>query len=234
MNQEARKVTARFRDRTEAGQHLAAALSTYTNHSDVLVIGLPRGGVVVAAEVAKALHAPLDICLVRKLGVPGHRELAMGAIASGGVRVLNDDVLSRLKISSKAINEVAARELRELQRRDLLYRGDRPSPEVCDRTVILVDDGLATGSTMRAAIRVIKERHPQRLVVAVPVAAPDIFKEMKGIVDEVVCIMTQDPLYAIGCWYENFAQTTDAEVCECLQKHFAGSSSTSAKFQPIS
>jgi putative phosphoribosyl transferase len=221
-------MNARFRDRREAGQRLAAKLSTYANRSDVLVIGLPRGGVPVAAEVAKALHAPMDICLVRKLGVPSHKELAMGAIASGGVRVLNYDVLSWLKISSKTIDEVAARELRELQRRDRLYRGDRPSPEVRDRTVILVDDGLATGSTMRAAIGVLKEQHPQRLVVAVPVAAPDICQEMRGIVDEVVCIMTPDPLYAIGFWYENFAQTTDAEVCELLQKYFADSSPASA------
>jgi putative phosphoribosyl transferase len=219
---------ARFRDRREAGQRLAAKLSTYADHSDVLVIGLPRGGVPVAAEVAKALHVPMDICLVRKLGVPSHKELAMGAIASGGVRVLNYDVLSWLKISSKTIDEVAARELRELQRRDRAYRGDRPPPEVRDRTVILVDDGLATGSTMRAAIGVLKEQHPQRIVVAVPVAAPDICQEMRGIVDEVVCVKTPDPLYAIGFWYENFAQTTDAEVCELLQQHFADSSSTSA------
>jgi len=221
-------MNARFRDRREAGQRLAAKLSTYANRSDVLVIGLPRGGVPVAAEVAKALHAPMDICLVRKLGVPSHKELAMGAIASGGVRVLNYDVLSWLKISSKTIDEVAARELRELQRRDRLYRGDRPSPEVRDRTVILVDDGLATGSTMQAAIAVIKAQHPQRIVVAIPVAAPDICQEMRGIVDEVVCIMTPDPLYAIGVWYENFAQTTDAEVCELLQKNFADPSSAFA------
>jgi putative phosphoribosyl transferase len=221
-------MNARFRDHREAGQRLAAKLSTYANRSDVLVIGLPRGGVPVAAEVAKALHAPMDICLVRKLGVPSHKELAMGAIASGGVRVLNYDVLSWLKLSSKTIDEVAARELRELQRRDRAYRGDRLPPEVRDRTVILVDDGLATGSTMRAAIAVLKEQHPQRIVLAVPVAAPDICQEMRGIVDEVVCIMTPDPLYAIGFWYENFAQTTDAEVCKLLQKHLADSISTSA------
>jgi putative phosphoribosyl transferase len=221
-------MTERFRDRRSAGQRLAAKLATYANRPDVLVIGLPRGGVPVAAEVAEALHVPMDICLVRKLGVPGHKELAMGAIASGGVRVLNDDVLSWLKLSSKAIDEVAARELRELQRRDRAYRGDHPPPEVRDRTIILVDDGLATGSTMKAAIAVIKEQHPQRIVVAVPVAAPDTCQEMSGIVDEVVCIMTPDPLHAIGFWYENFAQTTDDEVCELLQKHFADASPASA------
>jgi putative phosphoribosyl transferase len=212
-------MTIRFRDRRLAGQQLATRLSTYANRSDVLVIGLPRGGVPVAAEVAKALHAPLDICLVRKLGVPGHQELAMGAIASGGVRVLNDDVLAWLGISDKAIDEVAARELRELQRRDRTYRGDRPPPVLRDRTIILVDDGLATGSTMRAAIAAIRQQSPQRIVVAVPVGAPDTCDAIRGEVDEAVCLMTQDPLYAIGLWYENFTQTTDEEVCKLLENN---------------
>jgi putative phosphoribosyl transferase len=220
-------MNARFRDRKEAGQRLATKLSIYANRLDVLVIGLPRGGVPVAAQVAKVLHVPIDICLVRKLGVPGHKELAMGAIASGGVRVLNDDVLSRLKISSKTIDEVTASELQELQRRDRVYRGDRPPLEVCNRTVILVDDGLATGSTMRAAISAIKEQHPQRIVVAVPVAAPDICQEIGEIVDEVVCAKISDPLYAIGIWYEDFTQTTDTEVCKLLQKNSPSSNSTS-------
>lgn len=212
-------MAVRFRDRRLAGQQLATRLSTYANRSDVLVIGLPRGGVPVAAEVAKALHAPLDICLVRKLGVPGHQELAMGAIASGRVRVLNDDVLGWLGIADKTIDEVAARELRELQRRDRAYRGDRPPPDLRDRTVILVDDGLATGSTMRAAIAAIRQQSPQRIVVAVPVGAPDTCDAIRGEVDEVVCLMTQDPLYAIGLWYENFTQTTDEEVCKLLEKN---------------
>jgi putative phosphoribosyl transferase len=213
-------LNARFRDREEAGQRLAAKLSTYANRSDVLAIGLPRGGVPVAAQVAKALHVPMDICLVRKLGVPGHEELAMGAIASGGVRVLNDDVLSRLNISRKTIDEVTACELQELQRRDRVYRGDYPPLEVRDRTIILVDDGLATGSTMRAAISALKEQLPQHIVVAIPVAAPDTCQKIRKIVDQVVCVKTSDSLYAIGCWYENFAQTTDTQVCELLHKNF--------------
>jgi putative phosphoribosyl transferase len=211
-------MTVRFRDRTEAGEQLASKLSAYANRADVLVIGLPRGGVPVAAEVATALHLPLDICLVRKLGVPGHKELAMGAIASGGVRVLNDDVLDWIGISDETIDEVAARELRELERRDRAYRGDRPPPDIRDHTVILVDDGLATGSTMRAAIAAIRQQSPLRIVVAVPVGAPDACDAIRGEVDKVVCLMTQDPLYAIGLWYENFTQTTDEEVCKLLRK----------------
>jgi putative phosphoribosyl transferase len=184
----------------------------YAHRDDVLVLGLPRGGVPVAYEVAKALHAPMDVCLVRKLGVPGHKELAMGAIASDGVRVLNYDLIGDLRITSKAIDEEAARELRELQRRDRAYRGDRPSPDLSNRTVILVDDGLATGSSMRAALAVVKQEHPKRVVVAVPVAPAEVCAELRSEVDEVVCAMTPEPFYAIGLWYENFAQTTDEEV----------------------
>ncbi|MGB8702825.1 MAG: phosphoribosyltransferase [Thermosynechococcaceae cyanobacterium] len=214
-------MTIRFRDRTEAGQQLATKLSAYAHRADVLVIGLPRGGVPVAAEVATALHAPLDICLVRKLGVPGHQELAMGAIASGGVRVLNDDLLDWLGISDQTIDEVAARELRELERRDHKYRGDRPPPDLRDRTVVLVDDGLATGSTMRAAIAAIRQQSPQRIVVAVPVGASETCEEIRRETDEVVCLRTPDPLYAIGLWYENFAQTTDEEVCKLLENNLS-------------
>ncbi|HIK16279.1 MAG TPA: phosphoribosyltransferase [Leptolyngbyaceae cyanobacterium M33_DOE_097] len=209
---------AQFQNRIEAGQLLAAHLKAYANRSDVLVLGLPRGGVPVAYEVAKALNAPLDVCLVRKLGVPGHKELAMGAIAAGGVRVLNYEVVGWLGISGKMIDEVAAKELRELQRRDHVYRGTRAQPEIRDRTVILVDDGLATGSTMRAAISVIKPQRPGRLVVAVPVAAPEVCEQLRMEVDELVCLHTPEAFYAIGIWYENFSQTTDEEVCRLLAK----------------
>jgi putative phosphoribosyl transferase len=211
----------RFRNRTDAGQQLAQALKTYANRADVLVLGLPRGGVPVAYEVAKALSAPLDICIVRKLGVPGHKELAMGAIASGGVRVLNYDVLGWLQIPSKTIDEVAERELRELQRRDRTYRGERPQPEIKDRTILLVDDGLATGSTMRAAIAVLKAQHPKEIIIAVPVAPTDVCQELRAEVEKVICLATPEPFYAIGLWYENFAQTTDEEVCALLANPLA-------------
>lgn len=207
---------ARFHDRVDAGRQLAARLQHYANRPDVLVLALPRGGLPVGYEVAKALSVPLDICLVRKLGVPGHAELAMGAIASRGVRVLNYDIISQLKITGDAIDAVAARELRELQRRDRAYRGDRPQPEIGDRTVILVDDGIATGSTIRAAIKVLQSEHPARLIVAVPVAPPSLCEALKAEVDEVVCLLTPDDLYAISIWYDNFAQTTDDEVHQLL------------------
>ncbi|WP_026103576.1 phosphoribosyltransferase [Pseudanabaena sp. PCC 6802] len=214
---------SRFQNRTEAGKLLADRLKEYTNRPGGLVLGLPRGGVPVAFEVAQALDLPLDICLVRKLGVPGHKELAMGAIASGGVRVLNYDVVSWLGISGKTIDGVAAKELRELQRRDRAYRGDRPSPDVRDRTVILVDDGLATGSTMRAAITVLKSQQPQQIIVAVPVAPLETCNELQAEVDKLVCLITPEPFYAIGLWYEDFAQTTDDEVRKLLAKRLASS-----------
>lgn len=207
---------ARFQNRTEAGQQLATRLQTYANRPNAIVLGLPRGGVPVAYAVAKALNLPLDICLVRKLGVPGHKELAMGAIASGGVRVLNYDVVSWLGISGKTIDAVAARELKELQRRDRAYRGDRPEPDLHHRIVILVDDGIATGSTIRAAISVIEPQQPAYLIVAVPVAPPATCDQLRTEVDEVVCLMTPETFYAIGLWYENFSQTTDEEVRELL------------------
>jgi putative phosphoribosyl transferase len=209
---------ARFRNRTEAGQLLARKLTQYANRPDVIVLGLPRGGVPVAFEVATALNVPLDICLVRKLGVPGHQELAMGAIAFGGVQVLDRDVLAWLRITEQTISKVAAQELQELQRRDRVYRGDRAQPQLGDRVVILVDDGLATGSTMRAAIEVVKTQQPQRIVVAIPVAPPETYQKLRTEVDEVVCLMTPPSFYAIGMWYEDFAQTTDAQVCELLRK----------------
>jgi putative phosphoribosyl transferase len=207
---------AKFVDRTEAGQLLAIALKAYAKRADVIVLGLPRGGIPVAFEVAKALHLPLDICLVRKLGVPGHKELAMGAIASDGVRVLNYDIVSSLGISSHKIDEIAAKELRELQRRDRIYRGDRPSPNLKDRTVILVDDGIATGASMRAAIAVLREEQPQSIIVAIPVAPSSICDELRAEVDKIVCLMTPEPFYAIGLWYDYFTQTTDEEVRKLL------------------
>lgn len=211
-------MTTRFRDRVEAGQLLARSLLAYANRSDVIVLGLPRGGVPVAFEVARALQVPMDICLVRKLGVPSHKELAMGAIASDGVRVLNYDVVGWLGISGKVIDEVAAKELRELQRRDRAYRGDHPPPDLRDRTVLLVDDGIATGATIKAAISVIQKETPQRIVVAVPVAAAETCQELRQQVEEVVCLKTPQPFYAIGLWYDNFAQTTDGEVCALLSQ----------------
>jgi putative phosphoribosyl transferase len=207
-----------FRDRTEAGQILSNRLLAYANRSDVLVLALPRGGVPVAFEVARLLHAPLDVFLVRKLGVPGHEELAMGALASGGARVLNEEVVSGLHISEEVIATVAAREQEELARRERAYRGDRPAPEVRDRTVILVDDGLATGSTMRAAIAALRQQHPARIVVAVPVGAHDTCAELQTEADEAVCARTPEPFHAVGLWYDDFTQTTDEEVHDLLAR----------------
>jgi predicted phosphoribosyltransferase len=207
-----------YRNRSEAGKHLAAQLAKYANREDVLVLALPRGGVPVAFEVAKALRAPLDIFLVRKLGVPGHEELAMGAIATGGVRVLNHDVVDYLGIPASVIDAVAANELQELERRERAYRGDRPEPDVRGKTVILVDDGLATGSTMRAAAAALRQRAPARIVVAVPVSAPQTCDEYRMGVDEIICVNTPEPFYGVGLWYEDFSQTTDEEVRELLEK----------------
>jgi predicted phosphoribosyltransferase len=205
-----------FRDRREAGRLLAEKLSTYAGNPGVVVLGLPRGGVPVAFEVARALAAPLDVFLVRKLGVPGHEELAMGAVASGGVLVLNDDVITRLGIAPDEIDVVAAKETAELARRKQLYRSGRTSPEFSGRTVILVDDGLATGATMRAAITALRQSGPARIVTAVPTAAPDICEEFRKQADEIVCYMTPAPFLAVGRWYEDFGQTTDDEVCALL------------------
>lgn len=208
----------RFRNRTQAGKLLAAQLTEYANRPDVLVLGLPRGGVPVAYEVAKELDAPLDVCLVRKLGVPGHKELAMGAIATGGVRVINENVVDWLRISPETINQVAAIEMRELDRRSHTYRGNRPLLKVKNHTIILVDDGIATGATIRAAIATLKKQQPRKLVVAVPVAAASTCEELQAEVDQVVCVMMPEDLCAIGIWYEDFQQTTDTEVCELLTR----------------
>jgi len=207
-----------FRDRADAGRFLAGMLTDYADRSDVLVLALPRGGVPVAFEVARALGAPLDVFLVRKLGVPGHEELAMGAIASGGVRTLNTDVVNKLRIPSEVIDAVTAREGRELQRREHDYRGERPEPDVRGRVVILIDDGLATGSTMRSAVAALRHQDPGRLVVAVPVASASTCEEFRGEVDEVVCAHAPEPFYAVGIWYEDFSQTTDGEVYSLLSQ----------------
>jgi predicted phosphoribosyltransferase len=205
-----------FANRREAGRILASLLMKYANRDDVLVLALPRGGVPVGFEVAQALRAPLDVFIVRKLGVPGHDELAMGAIATGGVRVLNDDVVISLELEPEVIDAVAAREEKELTRRERIYRGARPAPDVRGRTVIVVDDGLATGSTMRAAVAALRKQGPARIIVAVPVAAPETCKEFKTEVDEVVCAATPWMFNGVGRWYEDFSQTTDDEVHELL------------------
>jgi putative phosphoribosyl transferase len=201
-----------FRDRREAGRQLAQHLAAYANRPDVLVLALPRGGVPVAYEVARALRAPLDVFLVRKLGLPGHEEYAMGAVASGGVRVLNPEVVGELHLSDELIDTVTRRELQELERRERAYRGDRPFPDVRGKTVILVDDGLATGSTMRAAAEALRQQRPARLVVAVPAGSPQTCDEFRDEVDEVVCALTPEPFYAVGLWYDDFSQTTDDQV----------------------
>lgn len=208
----------RFRDRVDAGRALAADLSAYAGRGDVLVLALPRGGVPVGYQVARALNAPLDVFIVRKLGVPGHEELAMGAIASGGVRVLNDGVVQPLRIPPAVIDAVAAREQAEMERREREYRGGRPAPDVRGRTVILVDDGLATGATMRAAAGALRLLGPARLVIGVPVSAGESCAELGGQVDEIVCTRTPAPFYGVGMWYDDFSQTSDAEVRELLAR----------------
>jgi predicted phosphoribosyltransferase len=201
-----------FKDRRGAGRKLAEQLAAYAGRPDVIVLALPRGGVPVAYEVASALAAPLDIFIVRKLGLPGHEELALGAIASGGVQVLNDEIVQTLKIPQRVIDTVAQRELAELQRREQAYRGNRSAPDVRDRTVILIDDGLATGASMRAAVAGLRALNPAEIVVAVPTAAPETCAALEPEVDRVVCAMTPEPFYGVGRWYEDFSQTTDKEV----------------------
>ena len=206
-----------YLDRRDAGRLLATRLSAYADDPGVLVLALPRGGVPVAYEVAKALHVPLDVFLVRKLGLPGHEELAIGAIASGGARVLNDEVVRALRIPASIIEEVTAKEKKELARRERSYRGDRPPVDVCGRTVILIDDGLATGSSMRAAIAALRRQGPARIVVAVPVGAVETCEEFQEEADEAICAQMPEPFYAVGLWYSDFSQTTDEEVHDLLE-----------------
>jgi putative phosphoribosyl transferase len=205
-----------YKNRSEAGRELANALQPYANRPDVLVLGLPRGGVPVAYRVAKSLNAPMDLILVRKLGLPGHEELAMGAIATGGIHVLNAEVLQGSGISEAQIEQVAAVELQELRRRERIYRDDRPIPEVHGRCVILIDDGLATGATMQAAIAALRQQKPSEILVAIPVAPPDTVASLQQQADAVICPAMPEPFFGVGVWYADFAQVTDAEVRELL------------------
>ena len=211
-------MTEIFRDRIEAGQLLARDMMQYSDRPGVIVLGLPRGGVPVAFEVAGALRAPLDVFIVRKLGTPGHRELAMGAIATGGVRVLNAEVVQERCISMEIIDAVTVEEERELKRRELAYRGSHIEPEVCGKTVILIDDGIATGSTIRAAIRALNAQHPARLIVAVPIAAASTCRELRTEVDDIIALMEPESFFGVGQWYEDFRQTSDKEVTDLLQR----------------
>jgi predicted phosphoribosyltransferase len=205
-----------FPNRIEAGRELAEKLEKYAGRTDVIVLGLPRGGVPVANEVAKRLRAPLDVFIVRKLGVPGFEELAAGAIASGGVRVLNEDVMRAIPHADQAIEEVTARETVELQRRERMYREGRAAPELRDRIAILVDDGLATGATMRAAVKALRERGAAKIVVAVPVGPPDTCHEIEEQADETICLSRPEFFQAVGQYYEDFSQTTDEDVRQLL------------------
>ena len=209
---------ARFRNRVDAGRRLAAALSRYARRADVVVLALPRGGVPIAFEVARALDAPLDVFVVRKLGVPGHEELAMGAIASGGARVVDAGLVRELRITERDIQGVADAEQRELERRERRYRGDRPLPDIAGRTAIVVDDGLATGASMRVAVAALRQEHPARIVVAVPIAPPETCDALRRDADEVVCALTPEPFYAVSLWYEDFSETTDDEVHDLLEQ----------------
>jgi predicted phosphoribosyltransferase len=206
-----------FKDRHEAGVVLASRLVAFRDRADVLVLGLPRGGVPVADEVARALHAPLDIFLVRKLGLPGHEELAMGAIASGGVRVLNSDVVDWYRVPGPVIDRVARNEQQELERREREYRGGRPAIDLHGKVVLLVDDGLATGSSMRAAVQAVRAQKPAQVIVAVPVGAPDTCRDLQALADQVVCARTPEPFSAVGLWYRDFSQTSDEEVRRLVQ-----------------
>jgi predicted phosphoribosyltransferase len=209
---------SRFRDRRDAGRRLAADLADYARRDDVRVLALPRGGVPVAYEVARALDAPLDVFVVRKLGLPGHEEYAMGAIASGDVVLVSDDVVRRFGVSEAEVERVIEAERRELERRERRYRGDRRPPELAGKTVILVDDGLATGSSMWAAVGALRQERPARIVVAVPIASPETCDAFRDAVDDVVCAETPEPFHVVGLWYDDFSQTTDEEVHALLDE----------------
>jgi putative phosphoribosyl transferase len=208
---------APFRDRFDAGRQLAAALQHYATCPNLLILALPRGGVPVGYEIARSLNAPLDLMLVRKLGVPGHEELAMGAIAAGGIRIVSDDIVAAFAIPDRVIATVAANEEEELDRRGRTYRDQQPPPLIRGRTIILVDDGLATGSTMRAAAAALRSQRPERLVGAVPVAPPASCAELSREMDEVYCLLTPDPFFSVGSWYQDFSQIDDEEVRSLLE-----------------
>lgn len=208
----------KYIDRPHAGKILATHLKKYANKEDVIVLALPRGGVPVAYEIAKSLSAPLNVFIVRKLGVPGHEELAMGALASGGVILLNEELINYLHISKSSIDEVIKSEEEELSRRESLYHVNEETPVLKDKTILLVDDGIATGSTMHAAIMALRQQKPAQIIIAVPVAAQDTYREMTKLVDQIVCPLIPINFYAVGLWYESFSQTSDDEVCELLEK----------------
>ena len=205
-------------DRTTAGRAMADRLQDYGNRADVLVLGLPRGGVPVAHALATALNVPFDVFVVRKLGVPGHEELAFGALASGGVRVINDEIVDQVGLDPSTIERVTQQEHSELESRERLYRGTRPAPDLSGRVVILVDDGLATGSTMRAAIAAVRSQRPTSVIVAVPVAPAETCEQLLAEVDDVVCLRTPEPFHAVGLWYQDFSQTSDDEVRSLLEE----------------
>jgi predicted phosphoribosyltransferase len=207
-----------YENRAEAGRSLAEELTEYSGRSDVVVLALPRGGLPIASEIASALHAPLDVFVVRKLGVPGHEELAMGAIATGGVRVMNTDVVRELQLPDDVIESVAAREQKELERREWLYRGDRPLVDLSGKIVIVVDDGLATGATMRAAVAALRHMKPGSIVIAVPVGSIEVTEEMRSLADEVICPYTPEPFRAVGLWYQDFSQASDKELQAMLDR----------------
>ncbi len=218
MRQAALETPDHFQDRQDAGRQLAQRLADLADRRDTFVLGIPRGGVPVAYEVAKALHAPLDVIVVRKLGYPGVEELAMGAIASGGIRVLNADVLDEMSVSQRVIDRIAAREGAEVMRRERLYRGDRPPFDPHGKTVIVVDDGLATGSTMRAAVMAIRQRRPAAIVAAVPVGAAETCRSLAPLVDRLECVITSTAFFAVGVWYHDFSQTGDDQVRQLLNE----------------
>jgi putative phosphoribosyl transferase len=208
----------RFADKNQAGVLLAQRLQQYAGQPDVIVLALPRGGVPVGFAIAQALRLPLDILLVRKLGMPGHEEFAIGAIATGGFSVVQTDLLARFGIEASTLDVIVRREQREIERRETLYRAGRPPLPLAGRTVIVVDDGLATGATMQVAIKAVREQHPERVIIAVPVASIEACRELGAQVDDIVCLQTPDPFHAVGAWYQDFTQTTDDEVIDLLDR----------------